>query len=122
MERLNFTTRVLGEKATDRLKRHQVSQTTRSSSSSTVMAISDHSLKSGERVQVALDDEFIGYAKFASMDNLRLEDLTLDDALRGGFDNRFELFSALRRAGYRFKPLNEYTFYRCRFAWEDSHE
>ena len=117
MERLNFTTAVLGQKAASRLRERQVTQTIRSGSSSIVLAISDQRVKSGELIQVTLDDEFVGYAKATSMDKVRLDDLTQDDARRGGFDNRFELFYALRRAGYRFKPLNEYVFYRCQFAW-----
>ena len=118
MERLNFTTAVLGQKAASRLRERQVTQTIRSGSSSIVLAISDQRVKSGELIQVTLDDEFVGYAKATSMDKVRLDDLTQDDARRGGFDNRFELFYALRRAGYRFKPLNEYVFYRCQFTWE----
>jgi len=118
MQRLDFTTAVLGKKATARLKNRQVTQTIRSGSSSIVLATSDGRLKPGEDLQVALDDEFVGYAKLVAIDKVRMNDLTQDDAQRGGFDNRFELFYALRRAGYRFKPLDEYVFYRCQFTWE----
>jgi len=118
MERLNFTSRVLWPKATARLKDHKVTQTIRSRSSSIVLAINDQRVKPGEAIQVALDDEFIGYAHFLMMDKVSWGDLGEDDAWRGGFDNRNELANALRRAGYRFKPLDEYTLYRCLFTWE----
>ncbi len=117
MERLNFTRRVLGQKATERLQAHQVTQTIRSGSSSFVLAINDNRIKPDELMQVALDDESIGYAELVGMDRLKAEELDIDDAKRGGFDNRFELFSALRRAGYRFKPLTDYVFYRVQFGW-----
>ena len=54
------------------------------------------------------------------MERISWEQLTQEDARGGGFDNRFELAYALKRAGYRFKPLGEYTLYRCHFAWLDS--
>lgn len=118
MERLNFTTAVLGRKAASRLRARQVTQTIRSGNSGIVLAISDGRAKPGDLMQVALDEELLGYANLMGKDNAQLHDLTHDDARRGGFDNRFELFYALRRAGFRFKPLGEYVFYRCQFAWE----
>jgi len=118
MERLNFTSRVLGPKATARLKGRTVTQTIRSGSSSIVLAVNDQRVKPGGAIQVALDDEFIGYAHLLLMDKVRWGDLGEDDAWRGGFDSRNELANALRRAGYRFKPLDEYTLYRCLFTWE----
>jgi len=117
MERLNFTTYVLGKKATASLKDRQVTKTIRAGSSCIVLAASDSRLKPGDIMEVALDDEFMGYTKLVAIGKTQMNGLTQDDAQRGGFDNRFELFYALRRAGYRFKPLNEYVFYRCQFAW-----
>ena len=117
MEQLHFTAHVLGQKATSRLKSHQVTQTMRSGSSSLVLAISDWRIKPGELMQVTLDDEAIGHAKHVSMDSVHWDDLTIDDATRGGFDKRFELAYALKRAGYRFLPLDKYQFYRCQFGW-----
>ena len=117
MERINFTTAVLGAKATARLKEHQVTQTIRSGASSITLAINDHRVKPGEIIPVALDDEFIGYARLLGMDKVSWEELTQDDAWRGGFDNRFELAYALKRAGYRFKSLDQYQLYRCKFTW-----
>ena len=118
MERLSFNSWVLGPKATAKLKDRKVTQTIRSGSSSIVLAINDQRVKPEEAIQVALDGEFIGYAHLLLMDKVRWGDLGDDDARRGGFDNRNELANALRRAGYRFKPLDEYSLYRCLFTWE----
>jgi len=117
MERINFTTAVLGAKATARL-RDQVTQTIRSGTSSVVLAVNDGRLSPGDTIQITLDDEFVGYARFTGMERISWEQLTQEDARRGGFDNRFELAYALKRAGYRFKPLDEYPLYRCHFTYE----
>jgi len=117
MERINFTTAVLGKKAAAGLKEHQVSQTIRFGTSSIVLAVNDRRVKPGEIIQVALDDELVGYARLLGMEKVSWEELSQDDAWRGGFDNRFELAYALKRSGYRFKPLNQYPFYRCKFTW-----
>jgi hypothetical protein len=82
-----------------------------------VLAISDWRIKAGELMQVTLDDEAIGHARHVSMDKVHWDDLTIEDAQRGGFDSRFGLAYALKRAGYRFLPLGKYRFYRCRFSW-----
>jgi len=118
MGQLNFLTRILGKKAASRLKDRQVFQTIRSGVSSFVLAIEDSKIKPGDLIPVTLDHEFIGYAKYIAMDRVHSDDLTIDDAHRGGFDNRFELFYALRRAGYRFQPLDQYEFHRCQITWE----
>ena len=118
MERINFTTAVLGAKATARLREHQVTQTIRSGTSSLALAVNDGRLTPGDMIQVTLDDEFVGYARFTGMEKTSWEQLTQEDARRGGFDNRFELAYALKRAGYRFKPLDEYPLYRCHFTYE----
>jgi len=119
MEKINFTTAVLGAKATARLREHQVTQTIRSATSSIVLAVNDGRLTSGDMIQVTLDDEFVGYARFTGMEKMSWGRLTLEDARLGGFDNRFELAYALKRAGYRFKPLDEYPLYRCHFTWSN---
>ncbi len=117
MERINFTTAVLGKKAAARLKEHQVTQTIRSGTSSIALAINNRRVKLGEIIQVALDDELVDYARLLGMDKVSWEQLTEDDAWCGGFDNRIELIVALRRAGYRFKPIDQYQLYRCKFTW-----
>jgi len=72
---------------------------------------------------VVLDNIIVGHAELLSMDAVTWETLGIIDAHRGGFDSRLEeLEAALRRAGYRFKPLNQYQLYRIQFFWlEDSH-
>ena len=118
MERINFTTAVLGAKATARLREHQVTQTIRSGTSSIALAVNDGRLSPGDMIQVTLDDEVVGCARFTGMGKVSWRQLTQEDARRGGFDNRFELAYALKRAGYRFKPLDEYPLYRCHFTWK----
>jgi hypothetical protein len=119
MEQLRFTTRVLGKKATARLENYEVTQTLRSESSSIVIAILSGGLKVGDMMQVMVDDRMIGLAQHASMETVVWAQLDQDDARRGGFDNRFELAYALKRAGYRFKDLNDYQFYRIQFTWRE---
>ena len=82
---MNFTRCVLGQKATERLQAHQVTQTIRSGSSSFVLAINDSRIKPDELMQVALDGEFIGSAELVGMDRLKADELSIDDAKRGGF-------------------------------------
>ena len=67
MERINFTTAVLGNKATARL-RYQVTQTMRSGTSSIALAVNDGRLSPGDTIQVTLDDEFVGYARFTGIE------------------------------------------------------
>lgn len=117
MEQLRFTTRVLGKKATARLENYEVTQTLRPESSSIVIAILSGGLKVGDTMQVVLDDRIIGLAQHVFTEAVVWAQLNQDDARRGGFDNRFEL--ALKRAGYRFKNLNDYQFYRIQFTWRE---
>jgi len=117
MEQLHFTTRVLGPLAAYRLGEHQVTQTIRSYTSSIVQAILTGRLKVGVQMQVTLDDRIIGLAEYVIMDTVTLDTLTIEDARRGGFDSISDLAFALKRAGYRFKPLNEYELFRIQFAW-----
>lgn len=123
MEQLHFTTRVLGPVAVSRLEKHQVTQTLRSDSSRLTAAILNGRVSAGDRLEVVLDNIIVGHAELLSMDAVTWETLGIIDAHRGGFDSRLEeLEAALRRAGYRFKPLNQYQLYRIQFFWlEDSH-
>jgi len=117
MERLHFTTRVLGPAAAYRLEQRQVTQTLRSESDSVTNAILLGRVSAGDRLEVVLDNKLVGRAELVSMDAVTWEALDIDDARRGGFGNRFELAYALQRAGYRFMPLNQYELYRIQFAW-----
>ena len=123
MQQLHFTTHVLGKKATARLEQYQVTQTIRAESSSmvvrasTIKAIFSDKVEVDDTLQVILDDRLIGLAQHVIIDMVTWDQLDIDDARRGGFDNRFELAYALKRAGYRFLPLDQYRFYRCQFSW-----
>lgn len=119
MERLRFITRVLGKKATARLESYEVTKTLRSRSSSIVITILSDQLKVGDMMQVVLDDRIIGLAQHVFMEAVVWGQLDQDDARRGGFDNHLELAYALKRAGFRFKNLNEYEFYRIQFTWQE---
>lgn len=116
-ERIHFTTRVLGPVAAYRLEKREVTQTLRAESSTITSAIINGRVSAGDRLEVALDGILVGHAELASMDTVNWEYINLDDASRGGFDSLADLESALKRAGYRFKPLNEYELYRIQFSW-----
>lgn len=115
--RLNFSTAVLGEKAAARLRERKVSQTIRSQASSIVDEVLHSRAKVGDALEVALNDELVGTSQLVSVDRVTWDKLTQDDAERGGFDTIRELQIALLRAGYRFKPIESYLFYRIRFEW-----
>ena len=123
MEQLHFTSHVLGKKATARLEEYQVTQTIRAESSSmvvrasTIKAIFNDKIEVDDTLQVILDDRLIGLVQHVIIDMVTWDQLDIDDARRGGFDNRFELAYALKRAGYRFMPLEKYRLYRCQFSW-----
>ncbi len=119
MEQLKFNTRVLGKKAAERLVNHQVTQTIRSESASICQRYFNWRLKPADAIEVYLDGHCIGVVTFLNLDPVKWQNLDINDALRGGFDNRFELASALKRAGYRFKDLEEYFFWRLIFFWPE---
>lgn len=116
-EQIRFTTRVLGPVATYKLENRQVTQTLRSESDSITNAVLLGRVSAGDRVEVLLDSRLVGCVELVSMDVVTWEALGVDDARRGGFNNRLELAYALRRAGYRFQPINSYQFYRIQFSW-----
>ena len=117
MERLHFTTRVLGPAAAYRLEKRQVTQTLRSDSNSVTESIVNGRVSTGDRLEVLLDGILVGHAELVSMDAVTWEALGIRDARRGGFDSLDDLSEALKRAGYRLKPLNQYELYRIQFAW-----
>jgi len=109
---------VLGPAAAYRLENRQVTQTLRSDSDSLIESILNGRVSAGDRLEIILDGIIVGQAELVSMDAVTWEALRVTDAHRGGFDSQLEeLGAALRRAGYRFKPLNEYEFYRIQFTW-----
>lgn len=117
MEQLHFTTRVLGPAAAYKLENRKVTQTLRSESDSITNAILNGRVSTGDHLEVLLDGILVGQAELVSMDVVTWEALGVDDARRGGFNNRCELAYALQRAGYRFMPLNQYEIYRVQFDW-----
>ena len=116
-EQIRFTTRVLGPAAAYRLEKRQVTQTLRAESGSITNAILLGQVSAGDRLEVLLDRIFVGRAELVSMDAVTWEALGIRDAQRGGFDTLADLEQALKRAGYRFKPLNDYQLYRIQFTW-----
>jgi len=116
-EQIRFTTRVLGPVAAHRLEKHQVTQTLRSDSNSITEAIIRGRVSAGDKLEVALDGILVGHVELVSMDAVTWGALGIDDARRGGFDTMDDLEAALKRAGYRFKPLNQYELYRIQFTW-----
>ncbi|MBA7574581.1 hypothetical protein ES708_16390 [subsurface metagenome] len=119
LEQIRFTTRVLGPAAAYRLEQRQVTQTLRSDSNPITESILRGQVGAGDRLEVFLDRIFVGHAELVSisMDAVTWEALGIRDAQRGGFDTMADLEQALKRAGYRFKPLNEYELYRIQFTW-----
>jgi len=117
MERLHFTTKVLGPAAAYRLEKHQATQTLRSDSNAITESILRGRVIAGDQLEVLLDSIVVGNAELTSMDAVTWEALSIDDALRGGFDTLADLESALKRGGHRFKPLNQYELYRIQFTW-----
>ncbi|GAI49366.1 unnamed protein product, partial [marine sediment metagenome] len=76
-------------------------------------------VSAGDRLEVVLDGILVGHAELVSMNAVTWGALGIDDARRGGFDTMDDLEAALKRAGYRFKPLNEYELYRIQFTWPE---
>ena len=117
MQTINFSTHVLGLLATMRLKREEVIQTLQAKDSSIAEAILSGKVKVGDQVRITLNIPILGIAKLSVCDRVRWDALDIDDAHRGGFDSLQELGLSLKRAGYRFKSLDGYTFYRIQFRW-----
>ena len=117
IEQIRFTTRVLGPAAAFRLEKRQLSQTLRSDSHPIIESILRGRVIPGDRLQVVLDSILLGEVELVSWDAVTWEALGVDDALRGGFDTLADLEQALKRAGYRFKPMNDYQFFRIQLRW-----
>ena len=116
-EQIRFSTHVLGPVAAFRLEKHQVTQTLRSASASVTNAVILGRVSAGDRLLVLLDGILVGKVELVSMDAIDWGALSIDDARRGGFDTLPDLEKALGRAGYRFKPMDDYQFYRIQFTW-----
>ena len=118
MKRLSFTTGVLRKKAAGRLRNKQVTQSIRSTKLLMLSGILNGSGSPvGDEIEIILDGQVLGIAEIQAVDETQWSQIELGDAKRGGFDSRFELAYALRRAGFRFKDLEEYNLYRVLFSW-----
>ena len=111
MERLNLTTPVLGRKAAEQLKKHLVTQTIRSDTSPII------AVEPGQLLEITLDGVSLGVATLLTKERFVLAEITVDDARRGGFDDRVGLVKALHRAGFRFRRPSRYHAWRLRFDW-----
>ncbi len=116
---LNFTRGVLGPEASLKLEQHKVTQTIRAEASDIVQAVLNRQLWSREFICVTLDGEDVGLVSVIACERIPAIGLTDADTQRGGFNTLEELQAALKRAGYRFKPLIDYVFYRIQFVWAD---
>lgn len=117
VEKIHFSTRVLGAAAAYRLEKRMVTQTLLSNNSIIKEAIINGRVSAGDRLEIVLDGITAGLAGLVSMEAVNWEYINLDDARRGGFDTLADLEQALKRAGYRFKPLKNYQLYRIQFSW-----
>ena len=105
-----FSKNILGASGMEKLKQREITQTLRLTTF--VMATNEFNIM--ERATI-LGAVFVGRGRLVSVDFVRMKDLTIDDATRGGFDTISELKKALNRAGFRFKA--EYLMQRMRFRW-----
>jgi hypothetical protein len=111
---LRFTSHVMGNNAAYELCKHSVNQTIRSHFS--LPSYDDGGLKDAI-MSVWLDAAHIGVVEVYKIQAVSFRDLTEFDAEIGGFSSLEELKKALRRAGFRFRPLEQYDGYRVRFRW-----
>lgn len=119
MEQIRFTTHVLGAAAAYKLEKHQVTQTLRAESSSIVNSIINRRASTRDKLEIILDNIIAGHAKLTSMDAVAWASIDFYDAHCGGFNNLDDLEAALKRAGFRFKPIDRYLLYRIQFVWLD---
>jgi len=81
---------------------------------------SGHRFSDGKLVAVVLDGQFLYHAKITQVRPPQsLGNLDADDAKMGGFTTIEELQAAAMRAGFRFRPLDEYFAYKIRFVPTD---
>ena len=115
MFRLQFTEFVLGPWASRKLKDKAVNQTLRSKNSDIVQAIFSGELRQGDILEISLNNIALGTAKLLGCFEANSNNLTEDDAIKGGFLSLKDLRAAIIRAGFRFKQ--SYDLYRVQFEW-----
>jgi hypothetical protein len=114
---VDFTKRVLGLEPTRNLEEHRVTQTLRGEMSDFIGAIIAGHLATGDELHIILDGKNLGPVNLIGCWRITAAGLMEEDAQRGGFNTLKELKSALKRAGYRFKPITDYAFYKVQFSW-----
>lgn len=114
---IHFTSQVLGSKAALRLRLHKVNQTLRSSNEVRHLGLPEGRIVVDSAFEVTLDGMVIGRTDLTCMDAVHWHDLNIEDARRGGFDSKDELEKALKQAGFRYKDVEDYGFYRIQFTW-----
>lgn len=106
MTKLKFSTQILGKKATSRLRNLNGEFLTFRSKLPETMVF-----------DVYLDGEKLGRAKIEHLyEAVPLASLDLHLANLSGFDTTEEEQKALKRAGYRFRPLEQYKAYPVFFV------
>lgn len=116
---IHFSSQVLGPKVTLRLRLHKVTQTLRSANEVRKLGLPEGKVVEDSPFEVTLDGVVIGRADAVAMTAVYWHDLDIDDARRGGFDSKDELEKALKRAGFRYKDVEDYGLYRIQFTWRN---
>ncbi len=114
---LKFSSRVLGNDAAYSLCKREIVQTIRSHFS---LPCYEDGTNYDDELPVYLDGNHIGVVKVYKVQAVSFQDLTEFDAKVGGFSSLEGLKKALKRAGFRFKPLEDYYGYRVRFFWKSN--
>ena len=107
---LFFTSRVLGPGPVAKLKDGKVLQTVRSRKEAAPFLT-----KQGSEVPVTLDGVLLYRARITNVRRTTLAALTDFDAELGGFDDMWAFKAASRRAGFRFRPAEEYEVFAIQF-------
>lgn len=107
---LAFTSRVLGPKAVEQLKDGKVLQTIRSRKEAAPFLT-----KQGSEVPLTLDGNLLYRVRITAIRRTTLAELIEFDAELGGFQNLWEFRQAARRAGFRFRPFEEYEVFAIQF-------
>ena len=116
LSEINFSSRVLGNDAVWKLCKHEVTQTIRAHAS---FPCYEDGILYNNIIPVYLDGNHVGGVEVYMIKSVLFGDLTEFDAKIGGFTTLESLKKALKRAGFRFKPLEEYSGYRVRFEWKE---
>ena len=101
---LFFTKRVLGDYASDQLKMRKVTLTVRSRRE----AYPFFQLR-GTEIEIHLDRAYLYNARLTSVYQKPIRKLNDMDAECGGFLSLLDQKLALKRAGFRFKAVEDYT-------------